>query len=78
MEKLNGREAQIGGTPAYVMEVIVHVTLLKDHKSFDVLQFFRANWLAQIGGKTGESRKTGPIELIWMKTDNGWGFVSPS
>ena len=77
VEKSNGREAQVEGTPAYVMDGVVHVTLLKDKTSFNVFQLIGPTiWLSDIGGKAGDTKQTRPLAMTWLKTDNGWNFVS--
>jgi hypothetical protein len=77
VEKSNGREAQVQGTPAYIMEGVVHVTLLKDKTGFSVFQLIGPTiWLSDIGGKAGDAKQTRPLSITWLKTDNGWKFAS--
>jgi hypothetical protein len=77
VEKSNGRDAQVDGTPAYIMQGVVHVTLLQDKKSFNMFELLGPTiWLADIGGKAGDAKQTRPLSITWLKTDNGWKLAS--
>ncbi len=84
VETINGRDVVVEGTPAYLMETRVQVTILRSLKPnslADAVSALRSiftgeTWLVDLVGSVGE-QKTTTMNLIFVKTDNGWVFRGP-